>query len=87
MRMIRACERRNEEYFVLDTGQQHYLCTMDRVFVERLGLPEARYNLDIGSGTHGEQTGKNLSGVEKILLKERPDVVLVEGDTNTQPLN
>jgi UDP-N-acetylglucosamine 2-epimerase len=56
---------------------------MDRVFFEQLELPEARYNLDVGSGTHGEQTGKILIGVESIMQKEKPDVVLVEGDTNT----
>jgi UDP-N-acetylglucosamine 2-epimerase (non-hydrolysing) len=56
---------------------------MDRVFFEQLELPEAEYNLDVGSGTHGEQTGKMLVGIEKVLQKEEPDVVLVEGDTNT----
>jgi len=56
---------------------------MDRVFFEQLELPEAKYNLDVGSGKHGEQTGKILSGVEPVLQKERPDAVLVEGDTNT----
>jgi UDP-N-acetylglucosamine 2-epimerase (non-hydrolysing) len=56
---------------------------MDRVFFEQLELPAVSYNLDVGSGSHGEQTGKMLAGVEKILQKEMPDVVLVEGDTNT----
>jgi UDP-N-acetylglucosamine 2-epimerase (non-hydrolysing) len=56
---------------------------MDRVFFEQLGLPEARFNLDVGSGSHGEQTGKMLMGIEKVLGEERPDIVLVEGDTNT----
>jgi UDP-N-acetylglucosamine 2-epimerase (non-hydrolysing) len=56
---------------------------MDKVFFEQLGLPEAKYNLDAGSGMHGEQTGKMLAGIEKVLLKEKPDVVLVQGDTNT----
>jgi len=80
--VIRACERKHVDYFILHTGQ-HYSYTMDRVFFEQLGLPEARYNLDVGSGTHGEQTGKILTGVEQVLLQERPDIVLVEGDTNT----
>ena len=56
---------------------------MDRVFFEQLELPEAKYNLDVGSGTHAEQTGKMLIGIEKVLFAEKPDVVLVEGDTNT----
>ena len=80
--VIRACERENSDYFILHTGQ-HYSYIMDRVFFEQLELPEAKYNLDVGSGKHGEQTGKILSGVEPVLQKERPDVVLVEGDTNT----
>ena len=80
--VIRACEEQQVEYFILHTGQ-HYSYTMDRVFFEQLGLPEATYNLDVGSGTHGEQTGKILTGVEQVLQNEQPDVVLVEGDTNT----
>ena len=80
--VIRACERLNVDFFILHTGQ-HYSYSMDRVFFEQLELPEAKYNLDVGSGSHGEQTGKILGGVERILMEERPDVVLVEGDTNT----
>jgi UDP-N-acetylglucosamine 2-epimerase (non-hydrolysing) len=56
---------------------------MDKVFFEQLELPEAKYNLDVGSGSHAQQTGKMLTGVEKVLVEEKPDVVLVEGDTNT----
>ncbi|MEA1870541.1 MAG: UDP-N-acetylglucosamine 2-epimerase (non-hydrolyzing) [Euryarchaeota archaeon] len=82
--VVRACERRGADWFVLHTGQ-HYSYGMDRVFFEQLGLPDARYNLDVGSGSgrHGEQTGRMLSGIEEILIAEKPDVVLVEGDTNT----
>ena len=80
--VIRECEKRGLDYFILHTGQ-HYSYKMDRVFFEQLELPDAKYNLDVGSGSHGEQTGKILIGVEKILQKEKPDVVLVEGDTNT----
>lgn len=56
---------------------------MDRVFFEKLHLPEPRFNLEIGSGSHGEQTGRMIIEIEKILAKEAPDVVLVQGDTNT----
>jgi len=56
---------------------------MDQVFFEQLELPEAEHNLDVGSGSHGEQTGKMLMGIEKVLQREEPGVVLVEGDTNT----
>jgi UDP-N-acetylglucosamine 2-epimerase (non-hydrolysing) len=56
---------------------------MDKVFFEQLNLPQAKFNLDVGSGDHGKQTGIMLGGIEKILQSEQPDVVLVEGDTNT----
>jgi UDP-N-acetylglucosamine 2-epimerase (non-hydrolysing) len=56
---------------------------MDRVFFEQLKLPEAKYNLEVGSGAHGEQTGKMLAGIEKVLMKEKLEAVLVQGDTNT----
>jgi len=80
--VIRECERLGLDYFILHSGQ-HYSYEMDRVFFEQLALPGAKYNLDVGSGSHAEQTGRMLIGIEKVLLKEEPDVVLVEGDTNT----
>ncbi len=80
--IIRECRRRGLDYFTLHTGQ-HYSYEMDRVFFEELELPIPQYNLDVGSGTHAEQTGKIMAGVEKVLVKEQPDVVLVQGDTNT----
>ena len=82
--VVRACEGSGAEYFMIHTGQ-HYSYNMDRVFFEQLELPDAKYNLDVrsGSGKHGEQTGEMLTGIEKILIAEKPDVVLVEGDTNT----
>lgn len=80
--VIRECINRKLDYYILHTGQ-HYSYNMDRLFFEELNLPEAKYNLDVGSGSHGEQTAKMLSGIEKILLIDRPDIVLVEGDTNT----
>ena len=80
--VIRECERLGLDYFILHTGQ-HYSYNMDRVFFDQLGLPQARYNLDVGSCSHAEQTGRILIGVEKVLVDEVPDVVLVEGDTNS----
>jgi len=80
--IIRECERRKQDYFILHTGQ-HYSYNMDQVFFEQLELPKPKYNLDVGSGTQAEQTGKSLIGIEQVLLKEKTDVVLVEGDTNT----
>lgn len=80
--IIRECSRLDLDYFLLHTGQ-HYSYAMDRVFFEQLELPQPYYNLNVGSGSHAEQTGKILMGVEQVLEKENPDVVLVEGDTNT----
>ncbi len=80
--VIRECERKGLDYFILHTGQ-HYSYNMDRVFFEQLGLPEARYNLEAGSGAHGEQTGKMMGGIERVLMQEKPEAVLVQGDTNT----
>jgi UDP-N-acetylglucosamine 2-epimerase (non-hydrolysing) len=80
--IIRECKRRKQDYFILHTGQ-HYSYNMDQVFFEQLELPKPKYNLDVGSGTQAEQTGRALIGIEQVLLKEQPDVVLVEGDTNT----
>src|SRR6266571_4445196 len=80
--VIRACEDAAVSFSVLHTGQ-HYSYNMDRVFFEQLGLPDAGYNLDAGSGSHAQQTGRILAGVEQFLRREQPDAVLVEGDTNT----
>lgn len=80
--VIRELERRKVNSFILHTGQ-HYSYNLDRVFFEQLRLPPAKYNLEVGSGSHAEQTGKILIGVEKVLLSESPDVVLLEGDTNS----
>lgn len=80
--IIRELESKNSDYFILHTGQ-HYSHNMDRVFFEQLKLPDATYNLDVGSGSHGEQTGKMLAGIEKTLKKDPPSIVLMEGDTNT----
>ena len=80
--IIRECEKQGIEYYILHTGQ-HYSYEMDKIFFEQLKLPQAKYNLDVGSGKHGEQTGKMLAGIEDILIKDQPDVVLVQGDTNT----
>ncbi|MFH1625201.1 MAG: UDP-N-acetylglucosamine 2-epimerase (non-hydrolyzing) [Pseudomonadota bacterium] len=74
--------RRGKDFFILHTGQ-HYSYNLDRVFFEQLELPQPRHNLDVGSGTHAEETGKMLIGIENVLLDEKPDIILVEGDTNS----
>ncbi|AKB30492.1 UDP-N-acetylglucosamine 2-epimerase [Methanosarcina siciliae T4/M] len=80
--IIRECEKQGLEYYILHTGQ-HYSYEMDKIFFEQLKLPPAKYNLDVGSDLHGKQTAKMLAGIEEILIKDRPDAVLVQGDTNT----
>ena len=80
--VIRELEKRDEDCFIIHTGQ-HYSYNLDRVFFEQLELPPPKYNLEVGSGTHAEQTGRILVGIEKVLQRESPDVSLVEGDTNS----
>lgn len=80
--VIRACEKEGLDYLMVHTGQ-HYTYEMDRIFFEELHLPQPAFNLDVGSGSHGRQTGKMLAGIEDILIKEKPGVVYVQGDTNT----
>jgi UDP-N-acetylglucosamine 2-epimerase (non-hydrolysing) len=80
--IIREYERRKLDYFILHTGQ-HYSFKMDKIFFSQLNLPQPKYNLDVGSGTQADQTGRIIIDVEKILVKESLDIVLVQGDTNT----
>ena len=68
--------------FKLHTGQ-HYDYEMSQIFFEEMGIPEPAINLGIGSGTHAEQTGQMLMGIEAALLTQKPEVVLVYGDTNS----
>ena len=80
--IIRELERQKKDSLILHTGQ-HYSYNLDKVFFEQLNLPPARYNLEAGSGSPAEQTGKILVGVEKVLEQEKPSIVLVQGDTNS----
>jgi len=80
--VIRELEKKQENYFILHTGQ-HYSYNLDRVFFEQLKLPQAKHNLEVGSGSHAQQTAKILIGVEEVLQDDTPDVILVEGDTNS----
>ena len=67
---------------IVHTGQ-HYDASMSDVFFEELGIPKPAFNLGVGSGSHGSQTGDMLKAIEAVLVSERPDAVLVYGDTNS----
>jgi UDP-N-acetylglucosamine 2-epimerase (non-hydrolysing) len=67
---------------IVHTGQ-HYDYLMSKIFFEELGIPEPDYYLGVGSGPHGEQTGRIMTEFEKVLVKERPALVVVFGDVNS----
>jgi UDP-GlcNAc3NAcA epimerase len=67
---------------LLHTGQ-HFDNNMSNVFFRELSIPEPAYNLGVSGGNHGAMTGLQLAGIEEVLLKERPDLVIVYGDTNS----
>ncbi len=70
------------EQVLVHTGQ-HYDFEMSEVFFQELEIPPPRHSLGLGGGTHGVMTGRMLEGIEKILSEDRPDWVLVYGDTNS----
>jgi UDP-N-acetylglucosamine 2-epimerase (non-hydrolysing) len=80
--LVRACSERGVPYLLLHTGQ-HYSYDMDGVFFEELGLPQPHTNLEVGSGTQAYQIGAIITGITPIYEVEKPDWVLVEGDTNS----
>lgn len=76
-----ALRQRHEE-LIIHTGQ-HYDYNMSAQFFEELDIPLPDYHLEVGSGPHGAQTGRMLEAIEKVLLKEHFDAVMVYGDTNS----
>ena len=74
-------EKRGHELLLIHTGQ-HYDKEMSENFFIDLKLPTPNYNIHVGSGSHGKQTGKMMEGIEEVLLEEKPDILLVQGDTN-----
>lgn len=80
--VIKAARAQNVPYCLIHTGQ-HYSPEMDAVFFSGLNLPPPDYNLAVGSGSHAAQTAAMLHGIEQKLEVERPDWVIVQGDTNS----
>lgn len=76
-------ELRKKHIEVLVHTGQHYDYNMSEVFFEELDIPKPDYNLGISGGTHGKMTGEMLIAIEKVLIDEKPDAVLLYGDTNS----
>src|SRR5690606_9580876 len=74
--------RKHVTEVLVNTGQ-HYDYNMAGVFFEELNIPKPDYDLGIGSGTHGKQTGDMLAKIEEVIFQEKPDAMLVYGDTNS----
>ena len=79
--IIDEISKRGIDQIVLHTGQ-HYDKEMSDNFFRDLEIPTPDYNIHVGSGTHGKQTGLMMKGIEEVLIEEEPDIVLVQGDTN-----
>ena len=80
--VIRACQRRTVDFFILHTGQ-HYSYELDKKMFEYLKIPEPKYNLHIGGEPYRRQVGFMMRDISEVLKKDRPDVVIVQGDTTS----
>lgn len=74
--------RKKHDEILVHTGQ-HYDYNMSEKFFDQLNIPKPDYNLGISGGTHGHMTGRMLMGIEDVMVKEKPDMVLLYGDTNS----
>lgn len=74
--------RKNHREVLVHTGQ-HYDIELSKIFFDELSLPEVDHNLEVGSDTHARQTGRMMIAIEDVLVSEKPDLVLVYGDTNS----
>ncbi|MBT4359408.1 MAG: UDP-N-acetylglucosamine 2-epimerase (non-hydrolyzing), partial [Candidatus Marinimicrobia bacterium] len=77
----KALRQAGHTEILVNTGQ-HYDDNMARIFFEEMGIPKPDYDLGVGSGTHASQTAGSLVGIEEILITEKPDFIIVFGDTN-----
>lgn len=77
----KALRAAGTQEILVNTGQ-HYDDNMAKIFFEEMAIPKPDYNLGVGSGTHAAQTSASLVGIEKVILAEKPDYLLVYGDTN-----
>ena len=80
--VMEALDKAGTEYIHVWSGQ-HYDYAMSGIFFDELGMPKPHENLEVGSGSHAEQTARIMLGLEKLISKYSPSVVVVEGDTNT----
>ncbi len=74
--------RKNQEEILVHTGQ-HFDYNMSDIFFDEMNIPKPEYNLGISGGSHAEMTGKMLIAIEQVLMKEKPDALIVFGDTNS----
>ncbi len=77
-----AFRARGIQELILHTGQ-HFDSNMSDVFFDELGIPKPAFNLGIGGGSHGQNTGRMIEGIEKVLMEQKPDWLLVYGDTDS----
>lgn len=80
--VVKAFDKRDEKQIIIHTGQ-HYDANMSDVFFEELGIPQPAKNLQVGSGSHAEVTGRAMIELEKVILEYNPKLVVVYGDTNS----
>lgn len=78
--IIRECIKNKVDFFILHTGQ-HYSYELDKKIFEDLNIPMPKYNLNVGSQTYRKQVGLMVTDIKRVLSEDRPDVVIVQGDT------